>query len=210
MRTYTHKSLDVRARGPLSISRCFLPLCPLKAAAFHKGLWLSCLLISPSSPLHTGVMLVRKAKSACSHADASLKLSVTQPAAHQFSHLWKAQAWGPLPRSPLFPTDINLPHSWLASPSWIELLSPFVCSDGCFYTDAPHHLPFSPASGPQSHLLHQAGPRRGQGPQNAPSLKAQGWNVPDSKQAQRDSPIPCSGDGNIGCPVNRCSVPVAF
>lgn len=119
-------------------------MCPLKAAASHKGLRLSCLLISPSSLLHTGVTLVRKAKGAYGHADAGLKLSVIQPAAHQFSHLWKAQAWGPLPDSPLFLTDINLPHCWLAISSWTELPSPFLCSDGCFSVETPH-LAFIPA-----------------------------------------------------------------
>lgn len=153
---HTQRLLDVRARGPVH-----LPGFPVhsRQLPLTRDSRLSCLLISPSSLLHTGVTLVRKAKGAYSHADAGLKLSVIQPAAHQFSHLWKARARGPLPHSPLFLADINLRHCWLASSSWTELPSPFLCSDGCFSLDAPHHLPFIPAARPPSRLLHQAGPR---------------------------------------------------
>lgn len=108
--------------------------------------------LSPNQPLIFSSTLVsrllEKPKGAYSHAEAGLKLSVIPPAAHQSSHLWKARAWGPLPDSPLFLTDINLPHCWLASSSCTELPSPFLCSDACFSLDAPHHLPFIPQQDP--------------------------------------------------------------
>lgn len=161
--------VHLRGRGLSSLRRSSFPCVSTQGGCLSQGTL--AVLSTPHLPSTLVSRLLEKL-SAHSRADAGLKLSVTQSAAHQFSHLWKARAWGPLPLSPLFPADINLPHSWLASPS--------LCSDGRFYVDAPHHLPFIPTAYPIT-LLPPPGWTTlcvwGGVPRMLPPCKLQGANV---------------------------------
>ena len=77
---------------------------------------------------------------------ADLKLSITQAASFACpSILSPVEGAGLGAHSALLslsPAGINFPHSWLANPSWVELPTPFLCTDGCFWMNGPLVPPF--------------------------------------------------------------------